>query len=196
MSDKPNLFIGSAAEALAIAEQLQSNLRYNCNSQVWHQDAFAAGEYTLESLVNEAGKYDFAVMIFSAEDTIESRNASYNAPRDNVLFEMGLFVGLLGRTRTFMLVKEGSNVKIPSDLAGITPIQYRENDLGLSAMLGPAGVQLKQAFERLGKRSETQSHPGPQPPNQTPDMEVEKRIAEHKSIAGMDAPTSQPRKLA
>ena len=78
------------------------------------------GRGTLESLVDALESYDFAVLVLTADDLIVSRGVEQNSARDNVLIELGLFIGKLGRQRTFLLVPKESNVKIPSDLAGIT----------------------------------------------------------------------------
>ena len=48
--------------------------------------------------MNALDQFDFAVMILSPDDMTESRDQSYASPRDNVLFELGLFMGRLGRT--------------------------------------------------------------------------------------------------
>ena len=44
------------------------------------------------------------------------------SPRDNVVFEAGLFGGALGIRRTFILHADGS--KLPSDLLGLTSVRY------------------------------------------------------------------------
>ena len=189
MSELPTLFIGSSVEGLQLAEELHALLQHDWDVQVWHQGMFVAGEYTLESLLNEADKFDFALMVFSGDDNVESRNATYNAPRDNILFEMGLFVGLLGRERTFMLVEIGSALKIPSDLAGITKIDFRRNELEPAAWLGPARVQLQRVFRKLGKREPTTTRvPGPRPPVITPDEVLKQRVSLHSGIMGVNAP--------
>ena len=55
---------------------------------------------------------------------IESRKKKQAAPRDNVIFELGLFMGALGRERTFIVKPRHVDIKIPSDLLGVTFIEY------------------------------------------------------------------------
>jgi CRP/FNR family transcriptional regulator, cyclic AMP receptor protein len=46
------------------------------------------------------------------------------SPRDNVIFELGLFMGALSRERTLVLVPKGMDFKVPSDLLGMTHIPH------------------------------------------------------------------------
>ena len=48
------------------------------------------------------------------------------SPRDNVVFEAGLFGGVLGMRRTFILHAKGA--KLPSDLLGLTCVRYAGRD--------------------------------------------------------------------
>ena len=48
--------------------------------------------------------------------------AGQAAPRDNVVFEAGLFGGAIGMRRTFILHARGA--KLPTDLLGMTSIRY------------------------------------------------------------------------
>jgi predicted nucleotide-binding protein len=75
------------------------------------------------------------------------------APRDNVILELGLFIGALGRQRVFMLIEQGMDVKIPTDLLGVTPIVYPAGAPGdLSARLGPACTELRAVMNARGPR--------------------------------------------
>lgn len=86
---------------------------------MWDQGTFGASQTTLQSLVEEAKKSDFAVLVLSADDMVESRHVVGKAPRDNVVFELGLFIGVIGTERVFILPpKEGA--KLSSDLGGFT----------------------------------------------------------------------------
>ncbi len=72
----------------------------------------------------ELEKHDFAVLVLTPDDVTESRGASQLSPRDNVLFECGLFMGRLGRERAFIVCDKSTKLKLPSDLAGVSLIPY------------------------------------------------------------------------
>jgi Predicted nucleotide-binding protein containing TIR-like domain len=102
MSDQlPSLFIGSSTEGLDIAREVELQLHRDSVTTIWKDGVFGLGGGTLESLMNALDQFDFAVMVLSPNDLIESRGQSYASPRDNVLFELGLFMGRLGRSRLF-----------------------------------------------------------------------------------------------
>ena len=72
---------------------------------------------SLESLVERLDDFDFAALILTPDDVTISRDEEMQAPRDNVLLELGLFIGAIGRERSFIVYDRGSNLKLPSDLA-------------------------------------------------------------------------------
>ena len=60
---------------------------------VWNESReFQLGESVLESLMEVKGHYDFAILVFNPDDKVESRGVTQEATRDNVLFELGLFI--------------------------------------------------------------------------------------------------------
>jgi len=148
---KPSMFIGSSVEGKRIAETIQLALEYEVHSTIWHQGVFGLSEGTLESLVAASNDYDFATLVLTADDLLERRHASGKCPRDNVLFELGLFMGALGRSRTFIVHSRTTPPMLPSDLAGITPATYEDRP-NLVAALGPACTKLRHAVERSGIR--------------------------------------------
>jgi hypothetical protein len=108
--------------------------------------------------MNVLEQFDFAVMVLSPDDLIETRGQSYASPRDNVLFELGLFMGKIGRSRVFIVHEEDANVKLPSDLAGITLSPYRRRE-NLSAALSPTCTPIIKAIRSLGfSEQRTQQH--------------------------------------
>jgi len=103
-----------------VAREVELQLQGVALTTIWKDDVFGLGSSTLDSLMRALDEYDFAIIILSPDDMIESRNKNYASPRDNVLFELGLFMGRLGPSRTFIVHEKGVDLKLPSDLAGIT----------------------------------------------------------------------------
>src|SRR5215813_11054029 len=132
----PAVFIGSSTEGLDVAREIELQLQADALTTIWKDGVFRPGSATLESLMNALDQFDFAVVILSPDDTVDVRGQSYVSPRDNVLFELGLFMGRLGRSRTFIVHEAEANLKLPSDLAGITASPYRKR-VNLSAALSP-----------------------------------------------------------
>ena len=161
---KLHVFIGSSSEALTVARHFQVVLdrehEANIESTVWDQGTFGASQTTLQSLVEEAKKSDFAVLVLSADDMVESRQVVGKAPRDNVVFELGLFMGVIGPERVFILPpKEG--VKLPSDLGGFTllsPYAVRE-DSNVRASLTGGLLDAVEQIKKLGPRQAAEATP-------------------------------------
>lgn len=160
MAGKPAMFIGSSVEGKRIAETIQVALEYDVHTTVWHQGVFGLSGGTLESLVTAIDDYDFATLVLTADDLLEKRNVSGRGPRDNVLFELGLFMGALGRSRTFIVHSRTTPPMMPSDLAGITPATFEDRS-NLEAALGPACTKIKRAIETQGTRPRA-GDPAPQ----------------------------------
>lgn len=153
MPDRPSLFIGSSAEGHIVAEAVQQNLDRVCETVIWSQGVFGLGDGTLETLVDKLPQFDFAALILTPDDLVESRDRIQPSPRDNVLLEMGLCIGALGRKRTFAVYDRTSGIKLPSDLAGVTVADYQPHSTGnLRAALGAACTSIKNTIADLGPR--------------------------------------------
>ncbi len=125
------IFIGSSSESMAIAGKIKGQLSKKFpKARVWYQGVFGASETYIESLESESRRSDFALLILSPDDKVFSRGRASKAPRDNVVFELGLFIGAIGRKRTFLVSPRGEKLKLPSDLDGITRVQYTKANLG------------------------------------------------------------------
>lgn len=150
---RASVFIGSSAEGIGIANAIQQNIDYECDATVWSQGVFGLSGGTLESLVERVDEFDFAVLVLTPDDLVDSRKKMHAAPRDNVLFELGLFVGSIGRKRTFIVHDRSESLKLPSDLAGVTPTTYQLHASGnLRASLGAASTEMLTAIKSQGLR--------------------------------------------
>lgn len=149
---KPALFIGSSSEGLEIARAIEFQLQDVTEVTIWNEGFFGLGKGTLDILVNSIERFDFAILVLTSDDLSVSRDVSYLCPRDNVIFELGLFMGRLGRARTLIVCDQNENLKIPSDLAGFTIARYDANrkDGNMIAALGPACTLIRNAIKDLG----------------------------------------------
>jgi hypothetical protein len=152
----PSVFVGSSGEGLEVARAVQYQLQDVGEIEVWNEGVFGLTSGTLESLVQALDTFDFAVLVLTPDDLIVSRGVEQNSARDNVLIELGLFMGRLGRGRTFVLYPRDSNVKIPSDLAGVTLAAFSKpsDDTKLVAAVGPACLKIRNAIKAYSKANE------------------------------------------
>src|SRR5579862_2384686 len=142
---KPTVLIGSSTEALQIARAIQEGLCHEVYPVIWNQGIFGLSRTTLESLIDQLNKVDYAVFAFTPDDVTKIRDRTYSEARDNVLFEFGLFMGRLGRNRTFFVMPASvTDFRIPTDLLGVTPATYDRSffDQNPVAALGAACSQI------------------------------------------------------
>lgn len=152
MHKLPTLFIGSSAEGLNTAYAIQQALEYDAEPTVWSQGLFQPSQSVLSALVKSLSKFQFAVFVFSPDDAVKLRGTEFRAVRDNVIFELGLFMGALGPSRCFYLIPRNvEDLHLPSDLAGITPLTYNaaRSDGNLLAALGPPCNDIRNAIKLL-----------------------------------------------
>lgn len=121
---KPSAFIGSSGLKYEIVEAIANRLSEQVEPHPW-KAAFPVGRMTLEALVEEARLVDFGIFVFGADDRLAD---DVSIPRDNVLYEAGLFAGVLGTRRC--LIVHDKQAKRPSDLEGMTVASF---DAGNSA---------------------------------------------------------------
>lgn len=146
-ASRPTVFVGSSVEGLSIARLLQVELKHSASVTIWSQGVFGLSQGTLEALTRAAKSYEYAILVLTPDDVVVKRSNAKNMPRDNVLFELGLFIGSLGRDRVFMLRSGSVAMDMPSDLAGITPVSFLQNgDSPTQADIGPAATEILRAM--------------------------------------------------
>lgn len=122
---KPRIFIASSSEGFTLAEELKNLLTAKFDCTLWKEGIFHLSMSTLESLYRAAIDFDFGVFVFSPDDLASIRGKNLAIARDNVIFELGLFMGSLGPRRGFFVVpSKKKNFHIPTDLTGITYASY------------------------------------------------------------------------
>jgi Predicted nucleotide-binding protein containing TIR-like domain len=150
---KPRIFLGSSAQQAKLVQALTRGLQDICDVAPW-TTSFNPGTTTLDRLVQLAHEVDFAAFVFARDDwTSPSPGAGspsatgQDSPRDNVVFEAGLFGGVLGIRRTFILHARGS--KLPSDLLGLTSVRY--GDAATASEMRVVNQKLRTAIESEGR---------------------------------------------
>jgi len=150
---KPRIFLGSSGKQEKLIQGLTRGLEDVAHVEPW-TTSFNPGTTTLERLVELAHEVDFAAFVFARDDwTTNSASASPLAesgqasPRDNVVYEAGLFGGTLGMRRTFILHANGA--KLPSDLLGLTAVRY--GDAKSAAEMKVINQKLRNAIESEGR---------------------------------------------
>lgn len=149
------VFVISSVEALDVARAVHTALDYDKFDVIpWNEGVFRVTSYTLKTLEDELDRADFAIAIAHGDDQVQSKNSEWPAPRDNVIFELGLFMGRLGTDRAILMEPRDDKVKLPSDLAGITTITYRfdPSDRERAAKLAPACNRLRDYIAEKGPR--------------------------------------------
>jgi hypothetical protein len=148
---KPALFVGSSSESLDVAYAVQKNLEDVAEVVVWTQGIFELTKSYLESLLEALEDTEFGLFIFGPDDVIRIRGMEMPAARDNVVFELGLFIGRLGRNRSFILMpRESADFHLPTDLLGISTATFQPPSRSdrLQAALGPACHDIRVAIRK------------------------------------------------
>ena len=70
---RPALFVGSSSEGQRVAEAVQVVLDPVCEVELWTQGIFGLTQGTLESLVTALSRFDFALLVLTADDLTVSR---------------------------------------------------------------------------------------------------------------------------
>ena len=146
---KPRIFLGSSGKQAKLLQALTRGLEDVADVEPWTA-TFNPGTTTLGRLVELTREVDFAAFVFAQDDWTSAEPADSDAaqasPRDNVVFEAGLFGGVLGMERTFILHANGA--KLPTDLLGLTCVRY--GDATKAAEVKAVNQKLRKAIEDIG----------------------------------------------
>jgi hypothetical protein len=112
---RPDIFLGYCSKASGVAAQVQLRLeRSGAKVHNWAMD-FRSGASILEEIENAMELCDRGVFLFSEDDPLDAPHGMA-APRDNVVFEAGAFIGAKG-AKNCLIIRVG-NAKMPADLGG------------------------------------------------------------------------------
>jgi hypothetical protein len=149
---KPSVFIASSKEGLKVADAINLNLDHETFPTLWRTGTFRPGSSALDDLVKKSSVVDFAIFVFTPDDAAIIREEPTRVVRDNVLFELGLFIGSLGKERCYVVRPRNVDMHLPSDLLGITHVDYVPDrpDGELASALNAACKQIKDEIARHG----------------------------------------------
>lgn len=125
---KPQIFIGSSGNGLDVAEIVKKELEIIGNAYLWSQgDLWEPNESTFDNLLRMTGYFDFGVFVATQDDlTLTSKGEYGFEARDNVILEMTLFVGALGKKKSFLITEK--DLDKPSDFSGIYMPEFVKGD--------------------------------------------------------------------
>lgn len=149
---EPRIFIGSSKEGLTVAQNIQLGLNHEpFVVKLWTNEVFTASNFVLDELLDEVREADFAILVISPDDKYLTRGEEVDAPRDNVIFELGLFMGGLGRQRTLLVRPRGVDIKFPTDLFGLIDIDYKVGPASdIVTNISPVCTKIKTFVEGRG----------------------------------------------
>ncbi len=153
----PRVFIGSSSTALPLARNIGRELAKarGFTVKVWDEGILQPGDVLLDGLLRFVTVFDFAILVLSADDVTSSKGTRTAAPRDNVVFELGMFMGVLGRRRAFPIIVLGQNdrIKLPSDLDGLLTTRLQPDALKKRGYLASEVAKLKAEIEKRWKEA-------------------------------------------
>jgi CRP/FNR family transcriptional regulator, cyclic AMP receptor protein len=151
-NEQPIVFVGSTVERLPVARAVQAACHYDpWTTRLWTDGVFSAGQTPIESLTAQLDALDFGLVVVTADDVVEARGTRTPTPRDNIVFELGLLMGALGRERTFMVrLRDERDLKLPTDLLGVKALEILPgSEADLPSRVAPAANELRTIISRL-----------------------------------------------
>lgn len=149
---EPAVFIGSSSEGLRIADSIYRSLRRSpVVPRLWTKGVFECSKTTIEDLIRIVNEIDFAIMVLTDDDVTRSRGRSVCSPRDNIIFELGLFMGALSRDRTYIVSRQGVDIKLPTNLLGVKILTFGK-DRSIGFCLRPVVKELRRQIAKHGPK--------------------------------------------
>ncbi len=154
------MFIASSGKGLRYAQAIKAVIDDRFKAPVcflWNQGAFETGRSFLDSLEQLPIKYNCGLAVFTGDDQL----GDLLAPRDNVVLELGLFLGVFQRARSFVLVEDLEKLKVPSDYQGITVKRFYSLPAGASIeeLHGAVQAACDDVIEHLNRLPSPGTHP-------------------------------------
>lgn len=173
---RPKVYIAHSKEASKLARSLIREL-HSYAECLNDENAFKRGVSFVDNVLAIARTFDFAVVLLTPDDVVTSRGVQSFAPRDNLLFEAGIFYGVMGPERTFLLVpRDCSEFKLPSNIGGITFVHYDHNFQNLDDAIRGASIEISDILSEKSVPVEVSAMKTPAPLSPNLQNLVEKGI--------------------
>jgi predicted nucleotide-binding protein len=145
VASKRKIFIGSSTEGLDVARKIKASLKFDAHVDTWADGLFdKPGQAYIEVLENILVNYEFGIFVFTPDDKLFSRGQISAMPRDNVIFEYGMFLGKHSRKKAFFIVPRGVDIKIMTDVLGITSLNYDPTNSNVQSAVSDACDQIRE----------------------------------------------------
>jgi hypothetical protein len=156
---RSTIFIGSSQRAKPLVKSLANLLRLNMTEgeievKEWF-GCFPPSRSILDSLMEMCQHADFAAVFLTRDEAVLARDEAIQkeksillAPRDNCIFEAGLFMGTWGGPRRCFLLSSFEFEKIFSDLHGLAVLRIIETED--HETIHSAAAAIEKAIKALG----------------------------------------------
>ncbi len=149
----PRILIIYPHEQRNVAKELQGILEHNdLVVELWSDMNHIPSTGLVESHLAKAQHIDFAILFLKSypEETFDSDHPSKESAQQ--VFELGLFMGAVGRKRTFMIMEKASGafLGLPKNIEGLRIIEYDLKDG--TTTFPKVQAELLNVIQRLGPR--------------------------------------------
>lgn len=155
------VFLGSSGEQRKLVEWLVRFIGENFAGKIepipW-TSSWTGGEFLLENLLTFIETTDASILFWTPDDKTDYRGKTRHEPRDNLVFEAGLFMAIHGRNRTRIVIPTfasgdaRSAAAAPTDLQGLTYHSFHWNDNLHASGLAAVAREICEDLLRLGPR--------------------------------------------
>ncbi len=160
----PSVFIGCSSPALPLARSIKAALGTAVRAYVWDEDevkrnadsSFTPGA-VMANLFQKARLFDFALMILRPDDIRagtdeQNQPITVDVPRDNVIFELGLFMGAIGGRNALAVVSDSAgSLQLPSDMFGFDRLNLAgEDEASVQAAAPDILLKIMTSYESIG----------------------------------------------
>jgi TIR domain/Predicted nucleotide-binding protein containing TIR-like domain len=124
---KPTVFVSSSTESRPLVKYLKEDLSSDATVITWADAPFSLAQPPLAQFSQSLSGADFVVFLVDLAAAARTRGATEVQPRDNIIFELGLFIGRLGPGRVLVvdITRDDDSFRLPTDLSGLTILRAR-----------------------------------------------------------------------